>query len=146
MRFHITDPILKGILRCTNCVVSAEERIQKPPITSQPSTSQPSSSQHSASQTGTAMETSSQQKSMSEGIIPDYTIYLLSPGFGGGKMPVIGIVEVKRKEDFNDKAICQTIGYHIVSRVSNIKEQCCSTIVDVNMPRPAKVYLPTIRI
>ena len=68
------------------------------------------------------METPSQQKSMSEGIIPDYTIYLLSHGFGGGKMPVIGIVEVKRKEDFNDKAICQTIGYHIVSRVSNIKQ------------------------
>lgn len=37
-------------------------------------------------------------------------------------MPVIGIVEVKRKEDFNDKGICQTIGYHIVSRVSNIKQ------------------------
>ena len=104
MRFHVTDPILKGILRCTDCVVAAEERIQKP---------------SSTSQTGASIDTPSQQKSMSEGIIPDYTIYLLSHGVSENRMPVIGIVEVKRKEDFNNKAVCQTIGYHIVSRVSN---------------------------
>ena len=109
MRFHITDPILKGILRCTNCVVAAEERIQKPSITSQPITSQ----------TGASMETPSQQKSLSEGIIPDYTMYLLTHGLSDNRMPVIGIVEVKRKEDFNERAVCQTIGYHIVSRVTN---------------------------
>ena len=119
---------------------------QKPPITSQPSNSQPSSSQHSASQTGTAMETPSQQKSMSEGIILGYTIYLLSPGFGGGKMPVIGIVEVKRKEDFNDKAICQTIGYHIVSRVSNIKQSNVVPPLLILICQDQLKFLSTIRI
>lgn len=133
MSFHITDPILKGILRCTNCVVAAEERIQKPSITSQPSTSQ----------TGASMETPSQQKSMSEGIIPDYTIYLLSHGVSENRMPVIGIVEVKRKEDFNDKAVCQTIGYHIVSRVKNTLG---NTVVPPLLILPAKVYISTIHI
>ena len=39
VRFRITDPIIKGISRCTNCVVAAEERISRRP-SSQPSTSQ----------------------------------------------------------------------------------------------------------
>lgn len=90
--FRITDPIIKGILRCTNCVVAAEERVPRQPSTSQPSTSQyhtspdpnaspsqASSPQHSASKPSTSeMKTPSQQKSISEGIISDYTIlYLL---------------------------------------------------------------------
>ena len=44
-------------------------------------------------------------------------------------MPVIGIVEVKRKEAFNDNAICQTIGYHIVSRVVNARPGKPSSII-----------------
>lgn len=44
-------------------------------------------------------------------------------------MPVIGIVEVKRKEEFNDKAVCQTIGYHVVSRVVNTHWDIPSSII-----------------
>ena len=47
----------------------------------------------------------------------------------GENMPVIGIVEVKRKEEFNDEAICQTIGYHIVSRVVNARPGKPSSII-----------------
>ena len=32
---------------------------------------------------------------------------------------MIGIVEVKRKEDFNDKSICQVIGYDVASHFVN---------------------------
>ena len=45
-------------------------------------------------------------------------IYLLTH-CDGGSLPVIGIMKVKRKEDFNDKAICQTIGHHVASRAVN---------------------------
>lgn len=103
VRFHITDPIIKGILRCTNCVVAAEEHISRQP-SSQPSTSQhhtspdpnasqPSSPDPIASQSSPACDRSAYQSRFNHDLI-DYTIYLSLHGTGGN-MPVIGIVEVK---------------------------------------------------
>lgn len=88
-------------MKCTNTAVAAEEPISKQPSAS---TDQPSSS---------AMATPSQQKNVSQDIVPDYAIHLLHCGTS---FPVIALVEVKRKEEFKDKSICQTIGYHIASK------------------------------
>lgn len=105
VRFHVTDPIMKGILRCTGCAIAAEESILKSHSGFQISTSQPSTS-----------VTPSQQRSLSEGIVPDYTIYLLSTT--SERHPIIAIVEVKRLDEFNEKSVCQAIGYHVASRLS----------------------------
>ena len=116
VRFRITDPIIKGILRCTNCVVATEEHISRQP-SSQPSTSQhhtspdpnasqpsspdpnasqPSSPDPIASQSSPACDRSASQSRFNHDPI-DYTIYLSSHGTGGN-MPVIGIVEVNEKK------------------------------------------------
>ena len=44
---------------------------------------------------------------------------------------MIGIVEVKRKEDFSDKSVCQTIGYHVASHFVNA---CSSPKGDTIIP------------
>ena len=83
VRFCIMDPIIKGILRCTNCVVAAEERTSRQP-SSQPSTSQhhtspdpnasqPSSPDPIASQSSPACDRSASQSRFNHDSI-DYTM------------------------------------------------------------------------
>ena len=126
MRFGVTDPIVKGMLRCTNTVVASEASISKSEKSAKVSTSdEPRTSQGE-------METPSHQKNVSPDIVPNYTIYLLSyRDGGGGGVPVIGVVEVKRKVDFNDKSVCQTIGYHVASHFINA---CSSPEGDTIIP------------
>ena len=68
-----------------------------------------------------SMPTPSHQKTFSKDVIPDYRLYTLKHQSKSRhqQFPVIGIAEVKRMEDFNDRAVCQTIGYHIASLYDN---------------------------
>ena len=104
MRFSITDPIVKGICRCTDVVVAVS-------VSDLGTKAGPSAS---------SMLTPSHQKTFSKDVIPDYRLYTLKYQYKSQysqhqQFPVIGIAEVKGMEDFNDRAVCQTIGYHIAS-------------------------------
>ena len=55
-----------------------------------------------------------QQYTISIDIVPDYRLYLVSSCTK--QYPVVAIVEVKQKSHFNDRAICQAIGYYLASR------------------------------
>lgn len=79
VRMSLTDPIIKGIMRCTNTAVATEEPISKQPSAA---TSHPSSS---------TMATPTQQKTVSRDIVPDYAIHLLHCG---SRFPVIALVEL----------------------------------------------------
>lgn len=103
VQFGVTDPIVKGILRCTEAVLAAEESMSR----SYERSDEESAAHVSASQ----MATPQTQRVISSDIIPDYRFYLLKHrnfyASDGGRCPVIGIAEVKGKEHFNDKATCQ---------------------------------------
>ena len=102
MRFGIIDPIMKGIIKCTNTVVAAEESVSKSEL---PKEEQPSTSQLDT--------TPVQQRTISTDIVPDYRFYLLVSS--AGQYPVVAMAEVKQRKHFNDRSTCQTIGYHIAS-------------------------------
>jgi len=91
-------------LRCTETVVAAEESVSRSDERSD------ERSEVSASQIATPRT----QETVSSDIIPDYRFYVFKHkhfwNSDGGQCPVIGIAEVKRKEHFNDRATCQTIG------------------------------------
>ena len=65
VRFCIMDSIIKGILRCTNCEVAAEERTSRRP------SSQPSTSQHHTSPDPNASQPSSPDPNASQPSSPD---------------------------------------------------------------------------
>ena len=107
VRFSVTDPIIKGICRCTGTAIAAEEPLSRGEAENTSATSEEPSTPQGV------METPSHQKDVSRDIVPDYTIYFLASRDRDGSIPVIGMVEVKRKEHFDDRSICQTIGYHV---------------------------------
>ena len=61
-----------------------------------------------------------QQKSVSEDVIPDCKLFKIESDGGSN---VVTIIEVKTRANFNDDSVCQTIGYHMASRVSSVNEE-----------------------
>ena len=104
MRLGTIDPIVVGIARCTNTVIAAETSVKGSDTSSAASDS-----------VATVERTPQTQATLSRNIVPDYTLYSLA--FDSCEQtPVCGIAEVKNRKHFNDKSVCQTIGYQIASR------------------------------
>ena len=107
-----TDSIVKGICRLTGCVFAAEESVAKG--------DRRNAGRHSDLSVPFRPKTPQQQKSVSEDVIPDYKLFKIE---SDGCSNVVTITEVKTRANFNDDSVCQTIGYHMASRVSSVSEE-----------------------
>ena len=106
MIFTTIDPIVKSIARATQTVVASEVSVSS-------SDSQVISQEVTSLQQQNTLDKTptTGQLDVSRNIVPDYTFYSLAQG--GSKKYVCGLVEVNKKQFFNDNAVCQTIGYYI---------------------------------
>ena len=105
------DSIVKGVCRLTGCVFAAEESISKG--------DRRSTGRRSLTLSDPSIQ-QTPQKSVSEDVIPDYKLFKIESNGGSN---VLTIIEVKTLANFNDDSVCQTIGYHIASRVSTANEE-----------------------
>ena len=111
VRLTVTGSIVKGICRLTGCVFAAEESVSK--------CDRCIAGRHLDLGGSSLQNTPQQQKSVSEDVIPDYKLFKIESKGGSN---VVTIIEVKTRTNFND-SVCQTIGYHMASRVSTANEE-----------------------
>ena len=123
VRVGVIDSIVKGLARCTNTVLACEVSVKSSDAIDS------SVKLASATASATITDTPQEQQNVSQHIVPDYTFYTLSEK----EKCVCGIVEVKRKTMFHNDSVCQTIGYHLASRIAYMDAGMYSNTPDIHV-------------
>lgn len=105
VRFSVVDAIVKYLMQCSNTLLATEMSVHSSEANILTSNLPP-----------TTLDTPTQQKHLSANVVPDYTFFSLT--YRRTNKRVCGIAEVKSHKNFDDNAVCQTVGYHISRRVS----------------------------
>ena len=129
MRFGIVDSIIKGIVRCSGAALAAEETVAAREEDFLPDYSSTFGTPTASSSLTNAV-TPGFQRTVSKDIKPDYTVFSLRRHTETMAYLVAAIVEVKREWLFNDRAVCQTIGYHIASHIAHT----CTSVRTAKVP------------
>lgn len=121
--FGVVDAVAKGLARCTGTILAAEVSVHRSDTIN-------TSPEHGEC-SGSIPITPARQKLVSSRSVPDYTFYTLcSPQ---SHIFVCGIIEVKTEQNFDDNAICQTIGYHIARKSGLHFEGMYSNTPDIHL-------------